>query len=115
MTNNTIYHITVLQSSVIIALENGAEICPTCMSLDSILNRPLLMANHTTSGLVIELIHMGSISSGLNTIGDPNITGSLILKIDGPMNIFPRVLIFLDLDRSIRTFSVSVAPCRPWL
>ena len=49
-----------------------------------IFSNPVFIANQRIVGPVKELIHIGSISMGLNTIGTPYISGSLILKILGP-------------------------------
>ena len=71
------------------------------------------MVSQTTAGPVILLIRMGSIRSGLNTTGAPNISGSLILNRDGPIQILPMVFSFLLLERSIKTFNGSVPPRPP--
>ena len=51
------------------------------------------------------LIHTGSMNSGLNTTGAPNISGSLMLNSDGAIQIRPMVLSLFDLERSISTLS----------
>ena len=71
------------------------------------------MVSQTTAGPVILLIRIGSIRSGLNTTGAPNISGSLILNRDGPIQILPMVFSFLLLERSIKTFNGSVPPRPP--
>ncbi len=59
------------------------------------------------------LIHAGSIKRGLNTIGVPNIMGSLILKTEGAINTRPSILSCLDLEKHIRMFRPSVAQTPP--
>ena len=61
----------------------------------------------------VEVKTFGSMSSGLNTTGTLNISGSLILNSEGAIQMRLMVFILDDLERSISTLSGSVAPTPP--
>ena len=55
----------------------------------------------------------GIIINGFNTIGKPKIIGSLILKIAGPIDNFPKVFNYFDLERNNRIHNPNVDPPPP--
>ena len=66
-----------------------------------------LHAIHTNAGNTIPLIHIGSIITGFHAI-QPNTTGSLILKIVGPIQARPKDFSFFDLDNARKITSGMV-------
>lgn len=55
----------------------------------------------------------GIIINGFNTIGNPKMIGSLILKIAGPIDKRPNVFNSLDLERVNKIHNPKVAPPPP--
>ena len=71
-----------------------------------------LHAIHTNAGNTIPLIHIGSIITGFHAI-QPNTTGSLILKIVGPIQACPKDFSFFDLDNARKITSGMVQAIPP--
>ncbi|MNE48157.1 hypothetical protein D3C80_1426030 [compost metagenome] len=63
--------------------------------------------------MISPLIHIGTISSGLNAIGAPYTTGSLMLNKDGRIVALPTDFNFLDRASRNQTTKGSVAPIPP--
>lgn len=76
-------------------------------------SQPRDITTQMRMGVTRELIHIGIISRGLNTMGVPKTRGSLMLKMEGAMQMLPRVLSRVDLERIIMTFRGRVQPVPP--
>ena len=75
---------------------------------------PVFMRKKVTPANIPGVIINGIKKRGLKARGVPNIIGSLILKIPGPIDILPSVLKYLLLDRkAIKITNPIVAPVPP--
>ncbi len=85
-----------------------------CNTSDGIVTIPRFKTTYVITGMMIPFSHIGTMRIGLKAIGDPKITGSLILKIEGTIVTRPMAFKCFDLaSNTMSTTKGSVVPIPP--
>lgn len=77
------------------------------------LTKPAVVTNQAITALISGAAINGIINVGFNTIGAPKINGSLMLKIDGIIDVLPNVFEYFDFPSNNVMASANVAPEPP--